>query len=384
MGEAGAGRTVRFGAPGELGNRAGAKDEGKDAPRASSAVVVDLAMRDSNPEVITERIRSALARAHPGSLVSFRVDSTGLSPTGAYLGAAFAHLGGDCRAVVMPVHPGAGRSYVNNELTLEDEGKSRPLRIEGMDVSVVGLDAVRSGDLGGAIDAAFSDGRRVVVIEGSGEIDVVRVARAVISLRGPVVVVDPGPLTVALYVLMHQRPRVLAIMGSTSELSARQVANARERAGVAVVELDVERVLEDKGAWEGLVRDAVGKLESDGIVCVVTSGEVERRQRVEVSHKLGDTAASVIERTKVDALYLSGGHVATAVCRALGADGLRDVREIDVLASYGRLDGGVATGLPVGLKGGQVGDVSTMIRMLERLSWVAAADAMNAGQASSG
>jgi uncharacterized protein YgbK (DUF1537 family) len=373
LGEAGAGRALRFG---ELGNRAG----GKGARRGSRAVVMDLAIRDADPAVITERITSALATGEADSIVSLRVDSTGLSPIGAYLEAALEDLGADCRAIVMPVHPGAGRSFVGNELYLEDEGESRPLRIEGVDVAVVGLDVVRSGDLGRVMDEAFMGGRRVVLMEGSRETDVVRVAHAVIAMRGPIVVVDPGPLTVALYVLMQRVPRVLAIMGSTSELSARQVARARERAGVAVVVLDVERALEDRSAWEALVRGAVGQLESNGMVCVVTSGRVEKRRRAEVSELLGDTASAVFERTRVDALYLSGGHVATAACHALGASGLRDVREIDVLASYGRLDGGTASGLPVALKGGQVGDGSTMIRMLERLWWLAARDALRANE----
>ena len=378
LGEAGAGRAVRFGDSGQLGDAA----DGKGERRGSGAVVVDLAMRDADPAVISERITSALAAGEANSLVSLRVDSTGLSPIGAYLEAVFEHLGGDCRAVVMPVHPGAGRSFVGNKLVLREEGESRPLGIAGVDASVVGLDAVRSGDPGRAMDTAFSDGGRVVLIEGSSEIDVVRVAHAVMALRGPVVVVDPGPLTVALYVLMHREPRVLAIMGSTSELSARQVSRARERAGLAVVVLDVEQALEDNSAWEASVRDAVGQLESNGMVCVVTSGQVGKRRRVEVSEMLGDTAAALFERTRVDALYLSGGHVATAVCHALGAGGLRDVREIDVLASYGRIDGGAASGLPVALKGGQVGDDSTMIRMLERLWWLAANDALRANDVS--
>ena len=374
LGEAGAGRTVSFGPPGELHDRA----DGKDARRGPRAVVVDLAMRDADPALIRERITSALAANAAGSLVSFRVDSTGLSPIGAYLEAALEHLGAECRAIVMPVHPGAGRSFVGNELLLGNEGESRPLHIDGVDVSVVGLDSVRSRDLSGAMETAFSGDRQVVLIEGSSEIDVVRVARAVIALRGPFVVVDPGPLTVALYVLMHREPRVLAIMGSTSELSARQVLQARERAGLAVVVLDVERALEDKSEWEATVGDAVGRLESDGMVCVVTSGEVEKQWRVEVAEMLGDTGVAVFGRTRVDALYLSGGHVATAVCDALGAGGLRDVRGVDVLASYGRLDGGTASGLPVALKGGQVGDGSTMTRMIERLWWLAAHDAFHA------
>jgi D-threonate/D-erythronate kinase len=378
LGEAGAVGAVSFDATDALDDRAG----GKGAGFSSRAVVVDLAMRDANTTVIKERITAALAAARPDSLISFRVDSTGLSPIGTYLAAAFERLGNECRAVVMPVHPGAGRSYIGGELALTGEGESRPLRIEGEDYAVIELDSVRSEDLGAVMVAAFVAGSRIVVVEGSSESDVGRVAQAIISLKGPVVVVDPGPLTVALYLLMHRKSRVLAIVGSTSELSARQVAHARERAGAVVCELDVERALEDESVREGVVVDTIGQLEADRMVCVVTSGEVGRPQRAEVSAILGETAAAVMKRTRVDALYLSGGHVATAVCNALGAGGLRDLKEIDVLASYGRLDGGATAGLPVALKGGQVGDDSTMTRMLERLSWLAVRDSSAANEVS--
>ncbi|CAN5171429.1 hypothetical protein BH20ACT22_BH20ACT22_10020 [soil metagenome] len=90
---------------------------------------------------------------------------------------------------------------------------------------------------------------------------------------------------------------------------------------------------------------------------------------------LGEVAATVVRKGIVDALYLSGGHVARAVCDALEATGLTDLREMDVLASYGRLEGGIASGMPVALKGGGIGDGFTMVRLLERLDWLAASAA---------
>jgi D-threonate/D-erythronate kinase len=378
LGEMGAGGAVSFEAVSEP--VAGAETPATQA--SSRPSVVDLAMRDAGEGVIRERIARALAGRDPAGYVSLRIDSTGLSPTGAYLAAALSSLGSSARAVVMPVHPAAGRSFVGGDLRLDGDHVRR-LHIEGVEAAVVGLDAVRSGNLRTTIEERLSSAR-VVVIEGSSELDVRRVAQAIASLSGPLVIVDPGPLTVALSLYTSPTPRVLAIMGSTSELSARQVEKARMRAGVEVVAVHVEVALAGEDACRAAVDDAVGKLERAQTVCVVTAGEVPFRERTEVSELLGSTAASVIGRTRVDGLYLSGGHVAKAVCDALGARGLRDLTETEALASLGRLEGGTAPGLPVALKGGQVGDDSTMIGMLERLTRLAAGSLSHGAESPSG
>lgn len=337
---------------------------------------LDLGMRDLSAAPIRERIARALLHQPLGgdTIVAFRIDSGGLSPVALYVEAALAALGPRARACIMPVHPGAGRGYVDGALRLEDEDRPFRLTVLGVGAEIVPLDQVRSPELGRRLPAA-----PVVVFEGITPRDVERVADVVRALPGPVVVADPGPLTLALTRLGLPPVRLLAVVGSTSDLTRDQVRASQEMLGLETVYLDVDRALADEGVTTAVVDEVVAKLAVQPCVCVITSAPAQRdaggSDAEEVSGLLGGMAATVVRLGVVDALYLSGGHVAKAVCDALGATGLTDLREMDVLTSYGRLEGGIAAGMPVALKGGGIGDRSTMVRLLERLDWFAASDA---------
>ncbi len=338
-----------------------------------SAGALDLGMRDLPPEQIRGRITNALTRQPVGedTIVALRIDSGGLSPVGLYLEAALDALGTGARACVMPVHPGAGRGYAGGALRLGEQRLGFDLCVRGATPEVVPLEHVRSPDLGRRLPAA-----RVVMFEGITQRDVMRVAAVVQTLPGPVVIADPGPLTLALLRFGLPPVRLLAIVGSTSGLTRNQVTASQDLLGLEAVHLDVDAALDDGGAVSAAVDEIVGRLRMNPIVGVITSSSegtgATTREGEDVSRLLGAVGAAVVGTGIVDALYLSGGHVAKAVCDALGATGLTDLRETDVLASYGRLEGGIASGMPVALKGGGIGDGSTMVRLLERLDWLAA------------
>ena len=337
------------------------------------AGVLDLGMRDLPSEQIHGRIARALARQPEGgdSIVALRIDSGGLSPVGLYIEAALGALGSEARAFVMPVHPGAGRGYAQGNLRLGEELRPFELSVGGAAPEIVPLEVVRSAELG----QRLPDGS-VVVFEGITQRDVRRVAAVVREVPGPVVVADPGPLTLALRRFGLPSIRLFAIVGSISDLTRDQVQASQEMFDLEVVYLNVEGALEDSGVWLAVVEEVVVNLQTQPCVGVITSPPKRGAapDGEQVSGLLGELAAAVVKTGLVDALYLSGGHVAKAVCEALGATGLTDLREMDVLASYGRLEGGVASGLPVGLKGGGIGDRSTMVRLLERLDWFAASE----------
>jgi len=335
---------------------------------------LDLGMRDLPREAIYERIARALSDQplERDPIVAFRVDSGGLSPVGLYLEPALEALGPNARAFVMPVHPGARRGYVDGALSLGEDRRSWELSVRGASAEIVPLEDVRSGELGRRLPSG-----PVVVFEGATQRDVTSVAAAVRSLSGPVVVADPGPLTLALRRLELPPIRTLAIVGSTSDLTRDQVRASQEMVGLDAFYLDVDGALGDEGVRSAAVEDVTARLQMQPCVGVITSssdpGGARAREGEEVSLLLGEVASSIVQKGVVDALYLSGGHVARAVCDALGATGVTALKEVEVLASYGRLAGGIASGMPVALKGGGIGDGSTMVRLLERLDWLAAA-----------
>ncbi len=349
-----------------------------------STEVLDLGMRDVPPERIHDRIAHVLTRQPLAgdTIVAFRIDSGGLSPVGSYLEAALDVLGPHARAWVMPVHPGARRGYREGTLRLGAERRRFDLTVRGGTPRVVPLEDVRSPELGKRLPD-----EPVVMFEGITQRDVTRVATVLLTLPGPVVVADPGPLTLTLRRFGLPSIRLLAIVGSTSALTRDQVRASQEMFGLEAVYLDVDGALEHEGLWSAVVEEVAGRLQTQPCVGVITSspkrGGARTPEGEEVSELLGRIAAAVVQKGVVGALYLSGGHVAKAVCVALGATGLSDLREMEVLASYGRLEGGIAPGMPVALKGGGIGDVSTMVRLLERLDWLAAsvADGRRAGAA---
>ena len=345
-----------------------------------STGILDLGMRDLSPGRIRERVAGALAEALPGEdeIVSLRIDSGGLSLVGDYLEAALDVLSPQTRAFVMPVHPGAGRGFAEGVLRVGEARRPLEIGVRGDAPAVVPLADVRSPDLAERVPLA-----PLVLFEGMTPRDVRSVAAVVHGVPGPVVVADPGPLTLALCRLGLPVVRLLAIVGSTSDLTREQLRAAQELLGLDVVELNVDLALDHAGGWRQVAETAAGRLRTQPLVGVVTSapnaGGAGTREGDEVSRLLGDVAAAVVEAGVVDALYLSGGHVAKAVCMALGATGLTGLREMDVLTSYGRLKGGVAAGMPVALKGGGIGGRATMARLMEKLDWYAASGAGDPG-----
>jgi len=77
------------------------------------------------------------------------------------------------------------------------------------------------------------------------------------------------------------------------------------------------------------------------------------------------TIAELPERPAARALVLSGGDTALAVCRALGVQGIRSLREILPGIPLGTLIGGCCDGLPVVTKAGGFGAVDALAAILE-------------------
>lgn len=176
--------------------------------------------------------------------------------------------------------------------------------------------------------------------------------------------------------------RVLAVSGSASLLSARQV-DAAIAAGFVDVAVDAARLLDEATAAQqaqALVERALGALERGasvmlhtargpqdarieaGIAVLQAQGLERERARHEsgrvLGQRLGGVVRTVLARTRLPRLLLSGGDTSSQVTQALAPQALVIAARLSRGAPLCRMVGGEPgiDGVEVALKGGQMGD----------------------------
>jgi D-threonate/D-erythronate kinase len=337
------------------------------APRAA-VTVLDTESRDLEPTAARAAARAAAARLVAGRprVLYKKLDSTLRGPVAAELHGML-EGSGLTRVLVAPAFPAQGRTVVDGivrvggrpadetaiagDVTFPRTGASA-LAVFGAGgphpVASIPLDTVRQGqaavrsrlsrfegafladaetatDLDGLAPAGDGTG---VLVAGSAGLAAALARRLVPDRRipdGPVEVPRlPGPL--------------LVVAGSAHPVTLAQLARLRARG------LDDRRVLSPERA--GGVDDLAG--------------------RAETARRLGALARERVERApRPGTVLLTGGESAAAVCRALGATGLRLDGEVEPGLARGRLLDGPRAGLAVVTKAGGFGDPDTLVRLWE-------------------
>lgn len=228
----------------------------------------------------------------------------------------------------------------------------------------------------------------VPYVEAQIDQDIASVAQALTDLPFPIVSVDPGPFTAAVGKAFgvgqgaarkrEIQDSVLVIIGSTSELTRRQIEALRASQPCALLRVDCaclagpqsERQAEIDRAVAELGRAAkqfavvgVCTVERAQDVCSLTDlareNGLEMHQTSErINTGLAEIAAAMLASpaAHLGGVYTSGGEVTLAVANRLGAIGFSVRDEVLPLAVYGHLVGGGFDGLPIVTKGGLVGD----------------------------
>jgi uncharacterized protein YgbK (DUF1537 family) len=383
---------------------------------APDVLVVCTDSRAAIPTVAAARtaaVATALRRLRP-VLVGKRIDSTLRGWIGQELRALLEVL--PDRAVVVPAAPAAGRTVVGGVVRVGGtplahvEGVRGPAedvtghvpalvaRQSGMEVAHVPLETVRHGPEA-VRDVLTAYHGRIVVVDAETDGDLARIARACDGL--PVIPVDPGPFTAALArrrvprtaggpgAVQPTAVRVLVLAGSPTQLVARQVQALARATGTDVVHLDPARA-GDAAHWGDVADRARAQLHRAGvaIVCPAPAGGHggTRPERAgpdgaaatdvrAVARALGAIAGRVLEAGPPGVgLVATGGDVALATCRALGARAIEVLGEVLPLCAAGRLLYGRHEGTPIVTKGGMVGDDDALVRAWRALreGWVPA------------
>jgi D-threonate/D-erythronate kinase len=366
------------------------------APGDASSTALNLAVvaetQTASPDAAYAGVREA-ARRLAGRRLFKRVSSTLRGNIGPEIRAVLDETGG--KALVCPALPREGRTVVGGvgrldsvPLHLTEYGRdpvtpcrqsSLPaiLRDHGVDGALVSLSDVRRG-VNTLRDTLVAVTRQAVVVDAETDDDLRTIAHALASLGpGWCACASSGlspHLADALGRSRVRAPRapsarthapMLAVIGSTSSVSAAQVAFVQGHGDVAVVTLRADQLYGGGAAVAGAEMAALSALARGRHAVLTTSlSPVVPELRALVAPLLAGLAGRVITQSGLSALMLSGGMTALETCRALGIESVQVTSEVEpgVVSSHGVDCTG--TNRTIVSKAGGFGDAGALARVL--------------------
>ncbi|MBS0975200.1 four-carbon acid sugar kinase family protein, partial [Serratia rubidaea] len=182
----------------------------------------------------------------------------------------------------------------------------------------------------------------------------------------------------AWYLSERQRLPVLVVAGSMSEATRRQITFAEQEKSLGIIDIDVRALLSAQGAQacEEIAQQAAVILQAHRHCVLRTCRDGDARRQVEqlcaeldvsrqqlgdrISQSLGEMTLDIINRTRIGGLFLTGGDIAIAVARALGAEGYRINGEVAPCVPCGTFINSEIDDLPVITKAGGFGGETTL------------------------
>lgn len=320
-------------------------------PAQAEAVVVDMRTRDSGARAgsIAEGWAAFLSSLGCRRLEQ-RIDSAlqgrpAEEIDGALRGAALT----DPLVVAVPAFPAAGRCTVDGKQQVDLSGE-QPRRLDvaatlfpGARVAPIGIPVIEQGAdaVAALMHRALANSVRRIVADADHERHLETLAAAVAQLEQDaveLVTASPGAwLRFHPTAIPSPRSFVLVVVASPTAQNRAQLEALRDRDGVVLIE----------------TLSAVG----------AAARSPEPAQRA--AHEAAAALASRTSRGwRCLGVVVSGGHAASSLADALGAEAIAAVGELRPLCPLGVLRGGAWDGLPVATKGGLVGSRRTLLELV--------------------
>ena len=371
--------------------------------RRTDVLVINTESRALSPEMAKEKVSKALkpyCQSETPPLVYKKIDSTFRGNVGAEVEAAMVASGAQL-AIVAAAIPAAGRITRNGECwvhgipLVETEFASDPKTpiVSSHIKTLIGLQtaypiheldlqAVRGGKLGSELSHLSQAGPAIVVVDAETDGDLAQLAQAIQQLNCRYLLVGAAGLANALpassYLAARQRLPVLVVAGSMSEATRQQIVFAAEEKSLGILDIDVEGLLQpdSQPAVDEIIRQAACVLRDRQHCVLRTCRDADARQMIDtlcekyglsrqqlgdkISQTLGAITLSIINQAQIGGLFLTGGDIAIAVARALGAEGYRITSEVVPCVPCGTFVNSEIDDLPVITKAGGFGSASTL------------------------
>lgn len=364
---------------------------------------VNIDSRAIHSEVASKLVRNAVNRyAEDETLISKRIDSTLRGNVGSEIDGVLEALPTGYKAIVVASSPQAGRICIGGYILVH----SVPLELCGLgndlktpvhsskvidiikeqsnrSILMISLDEVLKGSQN--VSKLLKESKEsVIVIDAVTEDNIDIIAKASVESGISFVCIDPGAYTlkVARYKFSKQRinqKKKLFIIGSLSTVTKRQLDYFNEKNKTLIFKIDVLNLLENHEEEEKNACDFFEKhKEESNYFCITTAyskqlssnmnGDQILKEIEKISIYITQIGEVLLQRHKIDLVYLCGGDIAKDFIISIGAKAIDVIDEIIPLAVYGKILGGEYQGLQILTKGGMIGNDESLNYMITHLS----------------
>ena len=373
-------------------------------------VVVNVASRGASSgeaRLLVERATQELLQSG-ARYFSKRIDSTIRGNLGAEIEGMLSLMEEETVALVVPAYPASGKICIGGclllnavpiERTAAGKDPIKPVKSAylpdviaeqtRLPVGTIPYAVVARGEpaIISSMKEQVEQGKKIIVLDTASAVDLEIVAKAVFKSGIKNITVDPGPYTQALFPLYKgisqyktAKGKIFIVAGSVSEATRTQLELLHMERHAGFVNVDVipflDAVVTDEEARS--IAAALGKVseehdlfgmrvgESPEMVLDLYQEAKKRNATVDdvssrITFSLGKIARYTLDTMPLwpKGIYLTGGDMTVAFCKALGAHAIELEDEIIPHVSYGSLKGGKYSGLKITTKGGLIGKSDT-------------------------
>jgi uncharacterized protein YgbK (DUF1537 family) len=343
-----------------------------------------------------EVIRTISGRASQATIYK-KVDSTLRGHIGREIDILVEKLRFEC-VFFAPAYPGQGRQTLNgiylvNSVPITETEFSKDPRFPILTSEVrewmKGQSKLRSAHLGGevisqgweailsGVEGHLRQGVRIFTFDCSSASDLGAIAEAGLQMKRRPLFVGSAGLAERVAEGLSSRKRgeagCLVIAGSLSRVTSEQVRYAVEN-GAHLISLPDgfwSEQRKGKRMVQRIAQEASDALaEGKGVVIWTQSGEaqptsLDAAKTDQINHFLSELTQTVMAKTEIRGLVLTGGETASAILSAFGAHGLRLEAEVLPAIPFGRIVGGSQEGLGVVTKAGGFGKPEALAKSIE-------------------
>lgn len=248
-------------------------------------------------------------------------------------------------------------------------------------VGHVNIDAVKGGDLLGAVKNEIEKGKQIIVFDAITTADGLHVVETLqpvypdVLWSGSTGIVEAlitylyGPVT--LHSKKIVKERCIGFSGTAYQMTMDQLDYARDHVGLVIVQLDIDRIMNGEK----------GQVFSEALSAYLTANRAGKNVMMKPmvspdtpypSRQIADTimtnyaeiSREICRQADFDRILIIGGETSQAIFRALDVNVLYMEEPPEIGAGEGIVGDGMVKGKNFVLKGGSTGDIYSVIRML--------------------